>query len=223
MTTIVGILGLSHDEECREKYGMHLDFLRELIIEFNPDIICGEVIPSTWDLICKNKAGEGYWANPDQNYKSYWAEPASEYWKLIFPLCKERGIRFEPVDWLEMDVWWDFDPFAPFSEAEQERLKLELSNWTEKQLAVCGNSPIPFNSFELDDLTRGQFEWMGQVNPIAQAFRWTHRHLIMIQRIKNVIKKNPDSTILCIAGYGHNYCYYNELKGEPVHLIYPLR
>jgi hypothetical protein len=45
--TVVGILGLNHNDEMRNKYNLTLDLIKELILEFNPDVICGEVTPST--------------------------------------------------------------------------------------------------------------------------------------------------------------------------------
>ncbi|CAG7633618.1 hypothetical protein ACFQI7_18420 [Paenibacillus allorhizosphaerae] len=91
MTTL-GILGVTHDNDLRVKYGLTLDFIKELILEFHPDVICGEVLPESW---------ERYMA--DKTYKQYWGMPASEYWELIFPLCEEHGIPFVPVDWAELN------------------------------------------------------------------------------------------------------------------------
>jgi hypothetical protein len=68
--TLVGILGVNHNEEMRNKYNLTLDLIRELILEFNPDVICGEVLPSTWDLYSQGKVNEGYWADSDQTYKA---------------------------------------------------------------------------------------------------------------------------------------------------------
>lgn len=157
--TIVGILGVNHNEEMRNKYNLTLDLIKELILDFNPNVICGEVTPATWDLYSQGKANQGYWA-----------EPASEYWKLIFPLCKEYNIEFVPVDWLELDVWWDFEPSAKLSPDQKERFEDELSKWNEKQLALCNKSTIPFNSFALDEITKAKYEWLRQINPDAHIF-----------------------------------------------------
>jgi hypothetical protein len=221
--TTVGILGLMHDEETRNKYGLTLEFIKELIMEFAPDVICGEVLPVSWDLYTRGKAGEGYWQSEDGAYKAYWAEPASEYWRLIFPLCVETGIQFIPVDWLELDVWWDFDPFLNYPSEQRKQLKSELETWFEKQLSTWDQSPIPFNSFAYDEIARAKYRWLEQVNPKAHIFRWVNRHLIMTQRIKNAIKQHEGKRILCIAGADHNYCYYESLADADVQLVYPLR
>jgi len=221
--TVVGILGVNHDEEMRNKYNLTLDLIKELILDFNPNVICGEVTPATWDLYSQGKANQGYWAESDQTYKAYWAEPASEYWTLIFPLCKEYNIEFVPVDWLELDIWWDFEPSAKLSPEQKEQFESELSQWDEKQLALCSQSTIPFNSFALDEVTMAKYEWLRQINPDAHIFRWTNRHLIMIQRIKRAINKFEGKRILCIAGADHNPYFYDSLKDENVELVYPLR
>lgn len=221
--TVVGILGVNHNEEMRNKYRLTLDFIKELIIEFNPDVICGEVTPITWDLYRRGKAGEGYWAKPDSTYKLYWAEPASEYWRLIFPICEDRNIEFVPVDWLELDVWIDFDPSVKLTPKQKEQYELELSYWDERQLEICSQSPIPFNSFALDEITRAKYVWLSQINPEVHIFRWINRHLIMIQRIKNTIRKHQGKRILCIAGADHNPYFYDSLKDEEIQLIYPLK
>jgi hypothetical protein len=46
--TVVGILGMTHDEELQKKYRYPLTLLKELILDFNPDVICGEVHPQSW-------------------------------------------------------------------------------------------------------------------------------------------------------------------------------
>ena len=81
-----------------------MERMRELIIEFNPDVICGEVLPVSWEKY---------------THRGYWGEPASEYWDLIFPLCEELNIDFVPIDWVELDVWMDFDPFKNHNELQR--------------------------------------------------------------------------------------------------------
>jgi hypothetical protein len=142
---------------------------------------------------------------------------------LIFPLCKEYNIEFVPVDWLELDVWWDFEPSAKLSLEEKEQFELEFSKWDEKQLAVCNQSPIPFNTFALDEITKAKYEWLREINSDAHIFRWTNRHLIMTQRIKKAINKFQGKRILCIAGADHNPYFYESLKVENIELVYPLK
>jgi hypothetical protein len=127
------------------------------------------------------------------------------------------------LDWLEIDVWRDFDYFAVFT--KEERLKLEglLSEWCEKQFSICDQSTIPFNSFALDHVTKEKYEWLAIINPEVHQVRWVCRHLIMVQRINNAIAKFEGKRILCIAGADHNPYLSSNLKGENIDLIYPLR
>lgn len=210
--TIVGILGTIHNQELREQYNTPLTFYKELIKEFNPDIICGEVHPQSWIKYIK-----------DKNEKGYWGEPASEYWELIFPLCEEQNIEFIPIDWFELDVWNNFDPFNGYSEEERRELEKIDGEWFSKQMNTHSFGKIPFNSDEFDELAKQKYEWLYQVNPVAQNFRWVVRNQIMIQRVKNTYHANPDKRILCIVGADHNYFFKEELMKEPIKLLYPLR
>jgi hypothetical protein len=210
--TVVGILGVIHDNSSRIKYGLTLELIEELILEFRPDVICGEVLPTSW---------ERYLLHP--NDKGYWGEPASEYGELIFPLCEQKNIEFIPVDWVELDVCRDFDPFRKYSTAERDQLKRDLLQWDEKLYAVCNQSQIPFNSQLYDEITRAKYKWLEKLDPEVHLFRWLNRHLIMIQRIKNAIVLHDGKRLLCIAGAAHNHCYYEGLLTEPIELIYPLR
>ncbi|WP_339803773.1 hypothetical protein MKY19_14260 [Paenibacillus sp. FSL R5-0744] len=210
--SIVGILGVVHDDELRQKYHFSLEFIKDLILEFNPDIICGEVLPSSWEHYKK-----------DSNYRGYWGEPASEYWDLIFPLCKEENYEFVPIDWVELDVWTDFDPFNSYKEDQRKELEYELEQWFQRQLSTVDSSAIPFNSLEYDTITRQKYQWLERINPQAHQFRWLCRHLIMIQRIKNAIKGHSEKRILCIVGADHNHSLYEGLITEmDIQLVYPL-
>ena len=46
--TIVGLLGTIHNEEIRNRVNCTLNLYKDIIIEFNPKIICGEVHPQSW-------------------------------------------------------------------------------------------------------------------------------------------------------------------------------
>ncbi|MDO7908658.1 hypothetical protein Q5741_19910 [Paenibacillus sp. JX-17] len=211
--TTVGILGVVHDDELRQKYGLSLNVIEELILEFEPDVICGEVLPASWAKYQEDPAVRGYWG-----------EPASEYWELIFPLCEERQIEFVPIDWVELDVWLDFDPFLNYEEEQQQQLNNELEQWFEKQLTACRSGLLPFNSADFDKVTTQKYEWLEQMNPRAQILRWECRHLIMIQRIRNAIRQHKGKRVLCIVGADHNHVLYKELSGEQdLHVVYPLR
>jgi hypothetical protein len=75
----LGNLGTTHDPAYRVRYHYPL-VLRDLILEFNPSVICGEVHPTIWER-CRRYG----------QYEDYWGSPASEYWDLVFPLDDERG------------------------------------------------------------------------------------------------------------------------------------
>ncbi|MBD7962771.1 hypothetical protein [Fictibacillus norfolkensis] len=55
---VVGILGMTHDEEMQKKYNYPLSLVEELIIEFKPDVICG-VHPLSWELYLNNGVPQG--------------------------------------------------------------------------------------------------------------------------------------------------------------------
>lgn len=212
-TKTIGILGVVHNDELRIQTGLTLELIRELIVEFNPDVICGEVLPASL---------ERYKRNPEE--RGYWGEPPSEYYELIFPLCKEKGIGFVPIDWVELDVWNDFDPLRNYEGEERTRLEQEDEEWWQRQLAGAGQGKIPFNSEAFDEATRRKYERMAELDPEAHAFRWTGRHLIMVQRIRNAIKQHQGKRILCIMGADHNHVLNEELrKIEGCEVIYPLR
>ncbi|MGF9695713.1 hypothetical protein [Paenibacillus sp. MABNR03] len=210
--TVVGLLGTIHNPELREQYHCSLALYEALITEFNPDIICGEVHPLSWKKYIQDKEDKGYWG-----------EPASEYWELIFPLCEEYNIEFVPIDWFELDVWNNFDPFIGYSEVQREELEKTDDEWFLKQMNTYDAGNIPFNSVEFDEMTKRKYEWLNQVNPDAQNFRWVVRNQIMIQRVKNTCHSNPGKRILCVVGADHNYLFKEGLNTEPIQLVYPLR
>jgi hypothetical protein len=210
--TTVGILGTIHNPELRERYHCSLSLYKDVIHEFKPDIICGEVHQQSWLRYQK-----------DKNDRGYWGEPASEYWELVFPLCEEQDITFVPIDWFELDVWNAFDPFNGYSSEERKELEQRDDHWFAEQMETSRFGKIPFNSKEFDRVTRQKYEWLHQVNPKAQNFRWVVRNQIMIQRVKNTTEAHPGKRILCIIGADHNYPFQEELTKEQVELLYPLR
>ncbi|WP_211750048.1 hypothetical protein [Paenibacillus sp. Marseille-Q4541] len=210
--TAVGILGTIHDEKLRKQYNCFLELYKDIISDFNPDIICGEVHPQSWGKYINNK-----------NEKGYWGEPASEYWELIFPYCEERNVEFIPIDWFELDVWENFNPFNDYSGEKREEVERISDEWFSKQMSTHSFGNIPFNSIEFDNVTKEKYAWLFQINPKAQNFRWIIRNQIMIQRVKNTIASNQGKKILCIVGADHSYCFKEELITEPIILQYPLR
>ncbi|MEK3828479.1 hypothetical protein [Paenibacillus sp. FSL K6-1558] len=210
--TTVGLLGTIHNAELRERYNCSLSLYKRIIHEFKPDVICGEVHPQSW---------QKYMNDPQD--KGYWGEPASEYWELIFPLCEEHRIIFVPIDWFELDVWHDFDPFIGYGAEERKKLEQQDDAWFIKQMETSSYGNIPFNSNEFDQITRMKYEWLSKVSPKSQNMRWQVRNQIMIQRVKNAMKEYAGKRILCIVGADHNYIFQDELRKEDVHWIYPLK
>jgi hypothetical protein len=207
--TVVGILGTVHSEELRNEYRYPLALLEKKILEFKPDIICGEVRPEDW---------EQYLANPD--YSGYLGP--SEYRECIIPLCKQHNIEFVPVDWFEWDAV-NLDHFVDYSEKEQQMLEQKLTEMYETIFAKVHTGKTPFNSLEMDKYVKVKHEWLFKVNPVVQNITWIARNQLMILRIKKVIDANPGKRILCIIGAEHNYYYHENLKKlDHIDLYYPL-
>lgn len=59
--TTVGILGTIHNPELREQYHCSLSLYKDVIHEFKPDIICGEVHPQSWLRYLGDNNDRGYW------------------------------------------------------------------------------------------------------------------------------------------------------------------
>ncbi|MCA1060513.1 hypothetical protein LCL96_16365 [Rossellomorea aquimaris] len=209
---VVGILGMTHDEEMQKTYNYPLSLVEELIGEFNPDIICGEVHPLSWELY--QREGEPF---------GILGETQPEYPKLIFPLCKKEGIEFFPVNWFEEDVFEE-GPFDRFDADRKKQLERELEEWNKKKLSTWDTGQIPFNSLEYDAVTKAMYDWLHTINPEVQQIVWSARHYIMAARVKNAAKKFPDKRILCIHGADHNYWYDQSLRNEKgIEVIYPIR
>jgi hypothetical protein len=206
--TVVGILGSMYGIEG---YNCDLELYANLITEFKPDVICGEVHPDTWNTYLFDKSKRGFWG-----------EAEDIYYDWVFPYCEQNNVVFSPVDWFELDVWNDFDPFVKFEGTHKEKLQSQLLQWFERQKAVWNVTPVPFNSKEYDDIARQKYKWLYDINPESQIFRWICRNQIMVQRIKNTIKEHKGKRILCFAGADHNYCYYDGLVGLDLEIKYPL-
>lgn len=212
MRTVVGILGVTHDPILQAQYHFPLALMDELIQEFSPQVICGEVHPKSWRLYQETGNGAGILG-----------ETQNEYSQLIYPLCQNRGIDFIPVDWFEEDLF-QMGPFDGFDSDTQTRLRTTLQEWNRRQLLTCDRGRIPFNSLDYDAVTEAMYAWLHDVNPDVQTIQWTIRHAIMLARVTAVIKGNSGCRILCIHGADHNYWYLRTLKSrQDIDLIYPLR
>ena len=151
MGTVVGILGVTHDPEMQATYHYPLSLMEELIRQFGPDVICGEVHPRSWRLYVET--GQPY---------GILGETQEEYPQLIFPYCESRGVKFVPVNWFEEDVF-DEGPFDRFNADTQQRLQRELTHWNNKQLATWDRGRIPLNSSAYDRVTQDMYSWLHEV------------------------------------------------------------
>lgn len=210
--TTLGILGTTHDPDLRIRYHYPLQLLEDAILKFNPDVVCGEVLPESWSLIQED---------PTYNADNF-IEPASEYYDLIFPLCRSKNIEFIPIDWCELDVWFDFDPFVKFPKDKQDELERQLNQWDENIRSTWDKSPIPFNSDAYDTLAKEKYDWLYSINPKSQYVQWICRNQIMAQRIANAARLYKDRRILTIVGADHNYILHELLKDGEWNLVYPL-
>ncbi|HET7578254.1 MAG TPA: hypothetical protein VFK33_03160 [Bacillales bacterium] len=182
--TVVGILGMTHDEEMQKKYHYPLSLVKELILEFKPDVICGEVHPDSWELYLDK--GEPY---------GILGETQGEYPQLIFPLCEERGIDFVPVNWFEEDVFEE-EAFDQYDSDTRKQLEEKLNEWNKRQLATWNEGNIPLNSFVYDEITNEMYKWLHRVNPEVQNIVWNARHYIMVARVKREFSVSMVLTII---------------------------
>lgn len=100
---VVGILGVVHDEELRVQHHLTLETIERLIVDFDPDVICGEVLPSSFEKYKKEPANRGYWGEPhtikdnadarmlcivgaDHNHALYEGLMPLNHIQLIYPL-----------------------------------------------------------------------------------------------------------------------------------------
>ncbi|MPM84655.1 hypothetical protein SDC9_131728 [bioreactor metagenome] len=207
--SVLGILGTVHIEEMRKEYNYSLKRMEELIEEFKPDIICGEVRPEDWEKYCSNNKYEGYLG-------------PSEYRKLIIPLCEKNGIKFIPVDWFTDDLV-GYDYFEGKTGAELTNLEQQFNSLMAMIIKSAKNSKIPFNSLEFNDLVEKKEDFMNIVNPELHKVCWVRRNKIMVERIKDALEGNEGKRVLCTVGAEHNYYYYKNLQHSNWEIIYPIK
>ena len=183
--------------------------MEELIEEFKPDIICGEVRPEDWEKHCSNNEYEGYLG-------------PNEYRKLIIPLCEKKGIKFIPVDWF-LDELVGHDYFQGKLDAELTALEQQLDSLMAEVMKIAKNSKIPFNSLEFNNIVEKKEDFLNSVNPDMHKVCWIRRNQIMVERIKNALDGNKGKRVLCTVGAEHNYYYYKNLQESNWEIIYPLK
>ncbi|WP_194841374.1 hypothetical protein [Salinibacillus xinjiangensis] len=207
--TIVGILGTLHTEDLRTNYDYPLELLEKKISDFKPDLICGEVRPEDWDRYIS-----------DSDYTGYLGP--SEYRDSIIPLCEKNGIQFVPVDWFEWDLT-NLSHFHDFTKEKQERLELELKERYRLIFSIAHKGKTPFNCLEVDNHVKAKHDLLSKINPEVQNLTWVARNQIMLHRIYEAINSNQNKRILCVAGFEHNYYYFQKLKERvDIQILYPL-
>jgi len=207
--SVLGILGTIHSDEMRKEYDFSLKKMGELIEQFEPDIICGEVRPEDWEKYCNNNEYEGYLG-------------PSEYRELIIPLCERKGIKFIPIDWYEDDMV-DMDYFKGKSELEINDLEKQFESIMNVYIEVAKKSTIPFNSLAFNDVVKSKQDFQNSINPEVHNVYWTCRNQLMTYRIKKVLDANKGKRVLCTVGAEHNYFYCKELQAIDWKMIYPLK
>jgi hypothetical protein len=192
-----------------KEYNYTLEKIGELIEEFEPDIICGEVRPEDWEKYCSNIKYEGYLG-------------PNEYRRLIIPLCEKKEIKFIPVDWFEDDMV-NMDYFKGKSTLEVKMIESQLESIMNVYMEVAKKGTIPFNSLEFNEIIEKKQDFQNNINSEIHNVYWTCRNQLMIYRIKNVLEANKGKKILCVVGAEHTYFYYKELKKTDWEVIYPLK
>ena len=196
--SLLGILGTVHgDYEKRIQFGYSAELLQKVILDFKPDIICGEVRPEDWQ---KHQI--------DKNYAGYLGP--FEYRNIILPLCEKNDIVFEPVDWFEDDlINYDFD--MHISKEELEGLYNCINELNNKLFEIGKSSSLPYNSFEMNEHIKAKYIKMRDIIPIEDLVTWEARNHIMLARIRRVADVSTDKRILCTVGFEHTYFYYEQL------------
>jgi hypothetical protein len=207
--TVVGVLGTLHQEEVRQEFRYPLTLLRELIVEFRPDVICGEVRPEDWERYIADRSYQGYLG-------------PSEYRLLIIPLCEELEIEFVPVDKFEEDLA-NLDHFRSLSKEEAAAAEKQLMLMYERIFERARVCAIPFNGPEVDVAVREKMEWLGLIDPVVQNVLTDCRNQIMVERIRRAISERHGKRVLCIAGCEHNGYFVEGLRDGDWELVYPLR
>lgn len=206
--SVIGILGTIHDDDLRKTINYPLSLIRDVIIKFAPDIICGEVRPEDWKQYQKNKFYTGYLG-------------PSEYRKTIIPLCEQTGITFHPTDFFK-DEHIRMNHFAPFSQEEQSKLVSVLMEKYEYMFKTTEKDSIPFNSDQLNCLIEKKQEWLRQINPEVQSIIWDQRNEEMINNIRNIVNENQGKKILITVGAEHSYVFIKALKQSNNEIVFPL-
>lgn len=206
---MIGILGSMHTDEMRQKFNFSLDQMRDVILRFRPDIICGEIR----EIDFLNYAN-------DQSYGGYLGP--SEYKQLILNLCLQENIEFFPVDWFDDELSnIDFDEGK--SKEDIDIFGEKMGQIINQFIQVGASSELPFNSIEFNHVAREKQELQRAYQPKLQSITWDKRNLEIMKNINEVIKKNTEKRILIIFGAEHSYFFIDQISKDNIEIIFPLR
>jgi len=205
---MIGILGAIHSDEMREEFNYSLERMKEIIDDFKPDIICGEVRLSDYTKYLDDESYNGYLG-------------PNEYGRLILPYCKERNVMFVPIDHYEDEsVGISYEDNKSMEEIAA--FEKSFKKIMEEYLSYGHSSKLAFNSLRFNDFIRNKQLLQKLFNEDVHQVYWEQRNKDMVQNITNTIKNNPDARILCIAGAEHSYWFCDELQQLNHNVIYPL-
>ncbi|MDP5274935.1 hypothetical protein [Chengkuizengella axinellae] len=207
--TSIGLLGTLHNDEIRKEVNYSLSLMKDIILQFAPDIICGEIREQDWGQYIKDKSYTGY-LGPD------------EYRRLIIPLCEQVNIQFSPIDFFD-DNHVSLDHFTHYSKEEQRELSSILAERYKEMFKETKNDPIPFNSHQLNQLIADKQEWLRTVNLDVQEEIWDQRNKVMTDNIKKVVSENEGKKILVTVGAEHCYVFLKTFQDEGWKVEFPLR
>ncbi len=159
------------------------DVLRDIVVGFRPDIICGEVRPKDWKATQHGK-------------KAGYCGP-SEYRKCLLPLCFEEGIRFEPVDFYR-DADVGIDRSVTPSPEEKHLADKEMSLLRESDA-----SAIVSPSQALLRVIRAKHALARKKRPQIELATWNDRNERICQNVVRVATRNPSKRILVTIGLEH--------------------
>lgn len=181
---LVAILPTIHHFHERPDFRHYsYDVLRDIVVGFRPDIICGEVRPKDWKATQHGK-------------KAGYCGP-SEYRKCLLPLCLEKGIRFEPVDFYR-DADVGIDRSVTPTPEEKHLADKEMS-----LLRESDTSAIVSPSQALLRVIRAKHVLARKKRPQIELITWNDRNERICHNVVRVATKNPSKRILVTIGLEH--------------------
>ena len=185
------------------------DVLRQLILAFHPDCVCGEIRPADW-------------VKTDGGRRPGYCGPV-EYRECILPLCRERGIPFHPVDEYPDEIAREMGSAASGEKAGAESgdpgdsgtaqqarpLQVEERAWSlvvEAFTALLQRAELGVGAL-LDgailDVIRAKHRLQQVSDPREEALTWSPRNLRMAANILDVCAGYLGGRVLVTVGLEH--------------------